>query len=173
MYEPHAFTHQGLDGEDDFLSGLPWPAAMGTREAVVRHLLARMGEAGLDTAQQAQKLNLALGKIAEYFENDWGEAQLSARFDEAEQWAHTHGIPLNRLFMGEFAASLMSSDGSRGAFEADRSRYVEAVLRKRSNAASPGPFGSSPIRTACRSSKETAGGAGFGPAVCSGLDDPR
>jgi hypothetical protein len=130
MYEPHAFTHQGLASDDDFLSGLPWPAAGGRPEAVVQHLLARMSEAGLDAGQQAQKLDADLGEITAYFDKDWGEAQLAARLEQALRWAEAHGIPPERLFMGEFNATLMSWDGREGAFEADRSRYVEAVRRQ-------------------------------------------
>ena len=152
MYEPHAFTHQGLAGEDDFVSGLPWPAASGSPEAVVRHLLARMTAAGLDAGQQAQRLDAELGEIHAYFAADWGQKQLASRFEEALRWAEAHDIPPGRLFVGEFNAALMSPDGRRGAFAADRSRYVEAVRREAESHGIPwsiwefsNPFGMSVI----------------------------
>ncbi len=127
FYEPHEFTHQGLASDDEFLSGLPWPADVGTAETVTRGLKSHMEEAGLDPAKEATKLEAATPRIAQYFADNWGRAQVRSRFDDAQHWAKRHGIPTSRLLMGEFGAGLLSGDYSRGAFEADRSRYIEAV----------------------------------------------
>lgn len=127
MYEPHLFTHQRSDIEGDFASGLPWPASMGSPEAVVAMLETQMDVAGLDETAKARNLQAVSPFIAQYFQEGWGEAQLVARIGEAVSWAGAHSIPTERLFMGEFGAILMSLDGRMGAFDADRLRYLAAV----------------------------------------------
>jgi hypothetical protein len=129
MYEPHLFTHQRADREGDFASGLPWPATEGTPEAVRAMLAAHMEVAGIPTEDQARQLAAVSGYIDEYFSENWGEAQMQARLQQAVDWAISHDIPTSRLFMGEFGAILMSDDGRSGAFDADRQRYLE-TLRK-------------------------------------------
>ncbi|WP_417308313.1 glycoside hydrolase family 5 protein [Devosia sp.] len=127
MYEPHVFTHQRLDGTDDFASGLPWPASSGSPETVVANLRAHMSAAGLGEAAQARNLALVGGEIDAYFARDWGPEDVTARIGEAVTWANQHDIPTSRLFMGEFGVILMSPDGRMGAFDADRLRYIAAV----------------------------------------------
>ena len=129
MYEPHAFTHQRSEKPKGFSSGLPWPASSGTPEAVAAALEARMDAAGLSPAEKRSDLAEARAAIAKYFEEDWGQSQLDASFRKAVDWAGKHGIPSERLFMGEFGVILMSADGRSGALDADRLRYITAVRR--------------------------------------------
>lgn len=129
MYEPHAFTHQRSERSGGFFSGLPWPASKGTAEAVRAALMQRMDAAGLSPAEKLVNMAEAQATISGYFRENWGEKQLEARFREATEWAGRHGIPTDRLFMGEFGAMLMSRDGRSGAFDADRLRYIAAVRR--------------------------------------------
>ena len=127
MYEPHSFTHQRADDPDSYASGLPWPASKGSADQAATLLRAIMDAAGVPMAQQASDLLRFQPIATEYFSENWGPEQLSARFAEALAWAERHGIPPNRLFMGEFGAILMSADGRMGAFNADRLRYLTAV----------------------------------------------
>lgn len=129
MYEPHLFTHQRADREEDFASGLPWPASEGSPEAVRAMLAAHMEAAGVPPDEQARQLAAVSGHIDEYFREGWGEEQMEARVGQAVAWAEAHGIPTSRLFMGEFGVILMTEDGRAGAFNADRLRYLE-TLRK-------------------------------------------
>ncbi len=127
MYEPHLFTHQRADNDGDFASGLPWPASAGSPAATIEALRVHMELAGLGPDQQQRNLDAVAPYIERYFAENWGEAQLAARIGEAVAWAESNGIPTERLFMGEFGAILMSSDGRMGAFDNDRLRYLEAV----------------------------------------------
>lgn len=127
MYEPHSFTHQRSDDTGDFASGLPWPASAGSAELTIEMLKAHMMAAGLSAADEARNLAAVQGAVEEYFAENWGEAQVTARIGEAVDWARANGIPPERLFMGEFGAILMSPDGRMGAFNADRLRYLTAV----------------------------------------------
>lgn len=129
MYEPHLFTHQRAEREGDFASGLSWPASAGSPDAVRAMLGARMDAAGVPPDEQARQLEAVRGDIDRYFAEDWGEARMQARVQQAVDWATGHGIPAARLFMGEFGAMLMSADGRSGAFDADRLRYLEALRR--------------------------------------------
>lgn len=129
MYEPHLFTHQRADREGDFASGLPWPASEGTPEAAGAMLSARMEAAGISPDDQARQLAAVGGYIDKYFNENWGEAQMRARVQQAVDWAKAHDIPTSRLFMGEFGAIRMSDDGRSGAFDADRLRYLETLRR--------------------------------------------
>ena len=129
MYEPHSFTHQRSDKPNGFSSGLPWPASSGTPDSVAARLEARMDVAGLSPAEKRSNLAEARGVIDKYFQEYWGQSQLDASFQKVVGWAREHGIPSERLFMGEFGVILMSADGRMGAFDADRLRYISAVRR--------------------------------------------
>nr|WP_245432901.1 cellulase family glycosylhydrolase [Mesorhizobium loti] len=131
MYEPHSFTHQRSGKPDGaFVSGLPWPADASTPEVVIETLKSQMDVAGVSAADQQLNLSRARPRIAQYFWENSGQSQLEARFRQATDWAEEHGIPTQRLFMGEFGVILMSDDGRKGAFEADRSRYIAAVRKQ-------------------------------------------
>jgi hypothetical protein len=127
MYEPHLFTHQRADRAGDFASGLPWPASEGSPESARAMLSAHMEAAGVSPDDQARQLAAVQGYIGEYFLENWGEAQMRGRLQQAVDWAKAHDIPTSRLFMGEFGAILMSDDGRSGAFDADRLRYLETL----------------------------------------------
>ena len=127
MYEPHSFTHQRSDREGGFLSGFPWPARSGSPESVMEGLKALMQAASLSQAEQTANLARVEGRIAEYFQENWDDAKLKARIGEAVDWATKHGIPTNRLFMGEFGVIRISPDGRAGAYDADRLHYLRTV----------------------------------------------
>lgn len=134
MYEPHTFTHQRPNSDPSdppvatFSSGLPWPAAPHTLADWVYWMKVNMTHFGLSQAEQQTNLDALTPYITAYFNENWGQTQLAARFTEATNWATTHGIPKSRLFMGEFGAILMPDDqGAMGAYKADRSAYVKAV----------------------------------------------
>jgi len=125
MYEPHAFTHQREEG--GWHAGLPWPTAGRAREEVVEYLRTAMEMAGLDLITREMALLSVNGTLDRYFAEGWGETQLRERFDAALVWAAAHDIPPQRLFMGEFGVIALSANGSSGAFDADRFRYIRAV----------------------------------------------
>jgi hypothetical protein len=127
MYDPHSFTHQRLDDPNMFGSGLPWPASSGSADAVIDGLKARMAAAGVSDTDQLANLRAVQPVIADYFRDNLGLAYLDTRIGEAVTWARDSKIPIERLFMGEFGAILMSDDGRMGAADADRLRYLSDV----------------------------------------------
>jgi hypothetical protein len=129
MYDPHSFTHQRLDNPKLFYSGFPWPADTGSPGEVVKDLKTHMQKAGVSQGQRDVDLAKLKDDIRAYFAEDWGPSQMRARIGQATAWAKANNIPARRLFMGEFGVILMSGDGRRGAFNADRVRYL-STLRK-------------------------------------------
>lgn len=129
MYEPHSFTHQRSDREGGFVSGFPWPARSGSPETVIEGLRKHMRAAGLSQAEQNGNILRIKPDINDYFRNNWDENVLRARFNEAVQWASRHGIPPQRLFMGEFGVIRLSADGRSGAYEVDRLHYLRTVRK--------------------------------------------
>lgn len=130
MYEPHSFTHQLSDDKQTFNSGMPWPAAKGNPGDVIARLKSHMAVAGLSKIEQARNIGVMRKQARAYFKENWGEAQIKARIDEAVDWARDHGIPPNRLFMGEFGVFRIADDGRSGAYDPDRLRYLEAVRKE-------------------------------------------
>ena len=127
MYKPHSFTHQQAANPGEFSSGLPWPASRGWLGEALDDLKNRMDAAGVDESRQILNLIDFRQTAIAYFRENEGEAELQARFAEAVAWAEAHGIPSQRLFMGEFGTILMSRDGRKGARNEDRLRYLGAV----------------------------------------------
>ena len=136
MYEPHSFTHQRPDPAigTTFSSGLPWPVTPPFGPADwVYWMKVHMTAMGMGQAEQQMNLNKQAAAVADYFNQNWGQAQLTARVKQATDWAAAYGIPKQRLFMGEFGTILMPWDQSTppgsymGTYEADRSNYVKAV----------------------------------------------
>jgi endoglucanase len=126
MYEPHSFTHQRL--ENGWMSGIPWPASARSREMVLAELDDAMAAAGLSAVERrANRLAIA-GRVEEYYRTGYGPAQMEALFEQAVAWAAGQGIAPERLFVGEFGVIDISLDGRRGAHDADRMRYLSAVV---------------------------------------------
>lgn len=137
MYEPHSFTHQRLDDPRLFGSGLPWPASASTPDMVIESLRAYMDVAGEGPIEQAANVAMVRGIVDEYFAENWGLPQMQARLAEAVAWARANGIPNERLFMGEFGAMLISSDGRTGANNNDRLRYLSTLRGEAESLAIP------------------------------------
>ena len=129
MYEPHSFTHQLAEEPGSYVSGLPWPAGSGSPARVREHLSKWMRAAGVGPLKEAVALAKADDRIAAYFREGWDEAILKARLGEAVDWAGRHGIPVSRLFMGEFGVARLSADGRSGANVDDRLRYLRVLRR--------------------------------------------
>jgi endoglucanase len=85
VYDPMAFTHQGLDweGPDEPLAafrGVPFPAS--ADHPAVQALRATLARQGRTTAVR---------KLDEQFRKPWDEARLEAIFRRAGAWGARHG----------------------------------------------------------------------------------
>jgi endoglucanase len=107
-YEPMAITHAGQPWETTpqrFLTHLPFPAsALDAAKAERLLAAARRGvEAGVKDAGQRRDLSAALGKaLAAYRASDASEATIAADLARVGDWARRHGVPAQRVLLGEF-----------------------------------------------------------------------
>ena len=108
-YEPFLFTHQGAtwsSAPEKYVWDLPYPPS-----ALSDDLAAQLATAAKDrmAAAEGQADAALIDKaIADY--RAYPDSIVTAEIDRAAQWADDHGIPRDRIFMGEFGA-LHSIDG--------------------------------------------------------------
>ena len=109
FYEPFIFTHQFAWGAThvDLLEYPPQRDETG--------LLLQKAEAIVEKAAvpDVKKRQIA-GDIGKYLASGYGPSQIDRHFGHVAEWARTHGIPPNRIFVGEFGACIGfgPSDGS-------------------------------------------------------------
>lgn len=102
-YEPYSYTHQGaiwIDPPVKYLRDLPYPPSLLTPDAVERIIadaVARMAAA--DGSADAEAIANAVRDYAATPDSD-----VTSEITVAAQWADAHGIPRDRILMGEFGA---------------------------------------------------------------------
>lgn len=124
-YDPHAFTHQGVEGDTRWLRGLAWPTAAGNARAVLSDALARIGkDGGLGAGARAQAVADTRDYVDALLRTLPGAAQISQDFAEVAGWATAKGIPAGRVLLGEFGC-VGSADGR--PLGQDRLRWLRGV----------------------------------------------
>jgi endoglucanase len=130
-YEPFLFSHQGASwssAPEKYIWNLPYPPS-----AVTADLAADLAAAAKDrmTAAEGQAdADLIDKAIADY--RAYPDSIVTAEIDRAAAWADQHGIPRDRLFLGEFGALHTIDDKSLPrdwylAYIADKRRAAEAA----------------------------------------------
>ncbi len=127
FYEPHTFTHQGL-GDSRDVKGVPWPADSSANDLALVYSKLKLSKEDLSSGQWWKRLAYVRRYLASYTAEGWGETQIKQRFGEALAWAKKHGIPENRLLLGEYSVIGPSEGG--GALDADRFRWLSAVRQE-------------------------------------------
>jgi endoglucanase len=129
VYEPHGFTHQGTS-DARYVRGAPWPPeeAKAVDRALAESQSLIESDSDLSPRQRSAALASVHRYLVDYVAADWGEARLEALFGETRSWAEQHGVPTNRLIVGEFGA-MAARDGTGGAFDIDRFLWLSAVRR--------------------------------------------
>lgn len=138
-YEPFTFSHQSAGWTDSpvmFLQGLPWPPdrLTDTRTAkILTEAVQRAGAASGPVAKAAtpQALHQLLSEYRAL-----GPADVSAPVAEAVAWADAHGIPHDRLLMGEFGAFWQTGAGK--TLDPDSHARLLAAKRQAAEAAGIG-----------------------------------
>jgi hypothetical protein len=131
-YEPFLFSHQGAtwsSAPEKYVWDLPYPPS-----AVSEDLAAELAAAAKDrmAAAEGQADAALIDKaIADY--RAYPDSIVTAEIDRAAQWADEHGIPRDRIFMGEFGA-LHSIDGR----SYPRDWYLDFITDKRTAAEAAG-----------------------------------
>jgi endoglucanase len=130
-YDPFLFSHQGAtwsSAPEKYVWDLPYPPSSLTEARAAElateakdRMAAEEGKADADLIDKA---------IAEYRAHP--DSIVTADIDRAAAWADTHGIPRNRIFLGEFGALHTIDDRTTPregylAFIADKRAAAEAA----------------------------------------------
>lgn len=133
-YEPYSYTHQGASWTDapvKYLQGLPFPPSLLTPETaaqVIAKAEARM------TAAEGKADGAAITKAVQDYAAS-GDGNIGYDISVAADWADAHGIPRDRILMGEFGA-LHTVDGISQPME-----WYHAFLSAKRRAAEEAGFG--------------------------------
>lgn len=128
FYEPHGFTHQGT-AQSRYVKGAPWPITHNEMELARVYSELLVDDKELNSRERSAKLGEIRRHLVEYAEGDWSEETLRARFGQVRVWAERHGIPGDRLILGEFGA-MAETAWRGGALDAHRFLWLDAVRRE-------------------------------------------
>lgn len=126
-YEPFTFTHQGaqfIPWPDKYLDELPWPAGSRPIDEPIALLTERIVTMpGLDDAARTKAMTGARVNLQRFYASGAGSALIEKRFAEVRRWADRHGIPPQRIFIGEFGVWRKHAN-LPGARCEDRARWL-------------------------------------------------
>jgi endoglucanase len=128
FYEPHGFTHQGT-AQSRLVKGAPWPVTENETALSLVYSELLVDEKDPTPAERSAKLAEISRYLDEYAAGGWNEDALRARFDQVRAWAEKHGLPGDRLILGEFGA-MAESGWHGGALDAHRFLWLDAVRRE-------------------------------------------
>ena len=131
FYEPYLFSHQGAPWMREpvyrSLNAVPWPGSAGSLDDTLAAVRARMQADGGRTPEVKREVyGLTQRLMRQYFEADPDRRFLDHYLDRVTAWAAAHGIPADRIVMGEFGA-VKTTGPILAAHPADRVRYVRDV----------------------------------------------
>jgi hypothetical protein len=103
-YDPHTFTHQGVNGDEaQFISDLAWPSGKDNIEQVRERALARIAQdLKLDRNDRASKVAVTTKLLSDYLKTNHNFEQIRADFGAVARWASQNGISRDRILLGEF-----------------------------------------------------------------------
>lgn len=131
-YEPFLFSHQGASwsgAPEKYVWNLPYPPSSVTDDQAAE--IAAAAKDRMAAAEGTADAALIDQAIADY--RAYPDSIVTADIDRAAAWADEHGIPRDRIFMGEFGALHTNNDGDAYprewylAFLADKRKAVEAA----------------------------------------------
>lgn len=126
-YGPLSFTHQSVIDSVRYVSGLPWPAGRGDRNAALAQAINRIdADRGLSDAQRRGAAAVTREALNAYFERNVDEQAINAEFDAVGQWADRNGIARGAVLLGEFGV-VRTHRQYRGAAEDDRARWLHTI----------------------------------------------
>jgi endoglucanase len=133
FYDPLLFTSQGVNWNflppfNRFVHDLPWPCDAAAVARVRDNAFALIdADPTLDAAKRAAlKADLA-AHLAAYAKTGT-EPSLAAALDEYVNWATSHGISADRIFLGEFGVIRPSQD-TRGRITPGADAWIGTVAR--------------------------------------------
>ncbi|KAJ0335919.1 hypothetical protein COL154_014384, partial [Colletotrichum chrysophilum] len=131
-YMPISFTHQGIDlGPDGptspYVVDLPYPYNAVSAAEIMSGIQRRIeSSAKLDASARAGKLRRAPRIVGGFLGDAWTRRSVTADMTRVADWAATHGIEGQRIFMGECDATRRGKDFT-GAKPVYRRRWLSDV----------------------------------------------
>lgn len=125
-YEPHSFTHQGVENDvTSYCHDLAWPARaenVATVYSQAQQLVA--ANPRLSAAERADALTRTKFLLDQYLAAGHNAARIRSDFEEVAQWAKRNSIPADRVVLGEFGCVFSSNGRPLGQ---DRVSWLAAV----------------------------------------------
>ena len=145
FYEPYVFSHQGAPWMSTepmyrYLNAVPWPSSMGTKEKTLTAVAARMAADHAASATEKNEIGATIRRVLdEYFAARPDKPFIARYLDRVKNWADHHGVPRERVLLGEFGA-LRTDERYVAASAPDRARYIRDVREACEAAGMPWAF---------------------------------
>lgn len=124
-YDPHAFTHQGVQGDTRWLGGLAWPADDDNARTVLDTAVAAIeGDGTLSPEAKTEARDQTRRYIDTQLSSRPGPARVAEDFGAVSRWAAKQGVAPERIFLGEFGCVAASGGRPLGAA---RSNWLRTV----------------------------------------------
>jgi len=102
-YDPYQFTHQGAPWvAARYLADVPYPALARPLQQSLDASAVMVAKANISTAEKARALADARERLESYRRSAFDRAAIAASFDRVARWAKDHGVPPQRIILGEF-----------------------------------------------------------------------
>ncbi|MEI6715618.1 MAG: cellulase family glycosylhydrolase [Verrucomicrobiota bacterium] len=102
-YDPHTFTHQGVEGDEaEFLAGLNWSISQDNLKKVREQAYRRI-EGTKNSSKEIKQIKDVTTKLLKDYElTAHDQTRVRSDFEALSKWATSEGIPVQRIFLGEF-----------------------------------------------------------------------
>jgi endoglucanase len=104
-YEPYQFTHQGASWNPArYLADVPYPARARSLDASLVATAAAITATDLSEPKKSLAYQDAQARLEDYHASAFDAGTIARAFAQIADWAHSQGIPPDRVMLGEFGA---------------------------------------------------------------------
>jgi hypothetical protein len=126
-YDPYQFTHQGASwNAARYLADVPYPARARPLDDSLAASAAAVAASGLAEQQKPMAYLDAGQRLDRYRQSNFNADAITARFAQIAAWGRSHGIPADRIMLGEFGAIKTALQGG-GVRAAERTQWFHDV----------------------------------------------
>jgi endoglucanase len=126
-YDPYQFTHQGAPwAAARYLADVPYPAPARPLLESLDASAALIATSDLSSAQRSLAMLDARQRLESYRKSAFDRGTVARSFDRIANWARDHGVPMDRVFLGEFGA-IRQAGRLGGLRNAERARWLHDV----------------------------------------------
>jgi hypothetical protein len=129
-YDPYQFTHQGASwNAARYLADVPYPARARPLDDSLAATAAAITASDLAAQQRGAAYLDAEQRLQRYRQSNFNADTIAATFAQVAAWGRAHGIPADRILLGEFGAikTVFQNDG--GIRAAERAQWFHDVSR--------------------------------------------